>query len=756
MEYDGVTGAVTVTVEDTDQKGILLNPLSLELEEGGPAGTYTVALQSAPTSNVTVTITGPSAEVTLDRASLTFTPATWDTPQTVAVQALEDEDTDNEQFTLTHRARGGGYDTETAHLEVRILDRGEVLLSIYDARVLEEDGYVNLRVELSQPADQLVSVMYRAVAEDAEPGSDYEDSRGIVLFNPGSTNGKIRVKILEDEVPELDETFTVVLSNARNAVIARGSGRVTIVDDQAGASVQIDDGVAFEQDGRIRFTVHLSQPSATPVTLSYRTENGTATAGEDYAAASGVLTFAPGVVQEEIAVELLTDALDWRQETFTVHLQSLDKTRIEKAVAVATIREETSVRSGVLKAYTARFVRTSTVQIVEALHQRFRSRTDASSCSAAQRAVMAQVWGASTGWDPSPGELLAGCHVSRGMGGLSAWGRGAFTRFNGRGEDALRIRADVTTAMVGADYRWRQNWLAGLLVSHSQGDGSFRVYEESGAVQSGLTGVVPYVSVQGTDWGAWMAMGYGRGRTEAQELEGDLVSTFGAAGVQGAWASNAVFGLTVHGDVLFAGAEVDAHAVSAQVYRVRAGLGGDLRLSDVIRPYVEANVRQDGGSAETGTGLELGGGVRLSYPAWRLKGEMRTQGLVIHSADGFTEWGLSGSVQVGDGPEGLTVSVRPSWGPQQGGVLRRQHVELTPAGGNLHRTAMEMAYGVPFKAGVMRSVAGVTQLSTGRMYRLGTELRPRDYMNVSVFGIAYTQANSPSGIGLNLQGSVRY
>ena len=50
VEYDGVTGAVTVTVEDTDQKGILLDPLSLELDEGGPAGTYTVALQSMPIS----------------------------------------------------------------------------------------------------------------------------------------------------------------------------------------------------------------------------------------------------------------------------------------------------------------------------------------------------------------------------------------------------------------------------------------------------------------------------------------------------------------------------------------------------------------------------------------------------------------------------------------------------------------------------------------------------------------------------------
>ena len=275
-------------------------------------------------------------------------------------------------------------------------------------------------------------------------------------------------------------------------------------------------------------------------------------------------------------------------------------------------------------------------------------------------------------------------------------------------------------------------------------------------MQSGLTGVVPYVSVQGADWGAWMAVGYGRGRTEVEELEGDLASTFGAAGVQGEWASNAAFGLTIHGDVLVAGAEVDAHAVRAQVYRMRAGLGGDLRISDVIRPYVEANVRQDGGSAETGTGLELGGGVRLSYPAWRLKGEMRTQGLVIHSADGFTEWGLSGLVQVGDGPEGLVVSVRPSWGPHQGGVLQRQHLDVTPAGGNLHRTAMEMAYGVPLKAGMMRSVAGVAQLSTGRMYRLGTELRPRDYMSVSVYGMAYTHANAPTGIGLNLRGSVRY
>ena len=276
-EYDGVTGAVTVTVKDLDEKGILLNPLSLELEEGGPGrhvyrGAPVCAHLERDGHHHGAGSGGYAEPGVVDLHARNL----GRTPQTITIQAPEDEDTDNEQFTLTHRARGGGYDNETAHLEVRILDRGDVLLSIYDARVLEEDGYVDLRVELNRPANQLVSVMYRAVPEEAEAGSDYEDSRGIVVFGSGSTNGKIRLNILEDEIAESDETFTVVLSNARHAVIARGTGRVTIVEDQAGVTVRIDDGEAFEQDGRVKFTVHLSQPSADPGRgqLSNRERNG--------------------------------------------------------------------------------------------------------------------------------------------------------------------------------------------------------------------------------------------------------------------------------------------------------------------------------------------------------------------------------------------------------------------------------------------------------------------------------------------------
>ncbi len=51
------------------------------------------------------------------------------------------------------------------------------------------------------------------------------------------------------------------------------------------------------------FTVTLDRPSTGTVTLNYATANGTATAGSDYVAGSGTLTFAPGETSKTIHVE---------------------------------------------------------------------------------------------------------------------------------------------------------------------------------------------------------------------------------------------------------------------------------------------------------------------------------------------------------------------------------------------------------------------------------------------------------------------
>ena len=644
--YAGVTAGITVTITDNDVADLVV-PASVTVPEGGNAG-VDVALKSAPTSDVTVTISGYAgtdlAGTPPSPLSLTFTPVNYGTAQTVTLTASEDNDFQNDRETLTLTASGGGYAGVTADIAVTITDNdvAGLVLSITDTQVTEASGMAELQVKLSRPSEEAVRVSYRTIDVTAEAGADYTASRGVIFFEQNATSGVLSVKIAEDGIVEGEETFEVALSDARNADISRATGTVTILENESEAYIGVGDEVGLEEEGWISFRVYLSRPSARPVSVRYRTEDGTAEAGTDYVAQAGVLTFVPGTVEQEISVELIQDGLDWREETFSVHLESSTHARIGKAVAIATIREGTTAASGVLAAYTPRFIRTSSVHVVEALGERM--QLQGSACSAGSRADQARLWHSVSSWDPSPGELLAGCRVSKRIessrGSLSVWGRGSFRRFNGQGADALSLRGDVTTGMLGMDYRWRGDWLTGVLLAHSRGTGSFEVYEESGEVRAGLTGIYPYVSYQSGDWSVWMTGGYGRGEAEVQDLVEDrLSSRFGAAGVRGTLTSVAFIGLKYHGDVLVADAVLKEQAVTAEVYRIRAGVEADARISELIRPYVEANVRQDGGSAEEGVGLELGAGIRVRYPAWRLKGELRSQGLVVHTAEGFTEWG---------------------------------------------------------------------------------------------------------------------
>ena len=58
------------------------------------------------------------------------------------------------------------------------------------------------------------------------------------------------------------------------------------------------------------------------MTVNYATANGTATAGSDYVAASGTLTFAPGVATRPMTVSVNGDTTSEPNETFVVTLSS--------------------------------------------------------------------------------------------------------------------------------------------------------------------------------------------------------------------------------------------------------------------------------------------------------------------------------------------------------------------------------------------------------------------------------------------------
>jgi hypothetical protein len=118
------------------------------------------------------------------------------------------------------------------------------------------------------------------------------------------------VPVYGDRSAEANESFAVTLGGAQRAKIGDGTGVVTIVEDEPRVSIGDAAGtVVATTDGTLgttlTFAVSLAAAYDQAVTVGYATVDGTATAGADYAAVSGALTFAPGETTKTIAVQVL-------------------------------------------------------------------------------------------------------------------------------------------------------------------------------------------------------------------------------------------------------------------------------------------------------------------------------------------------------------------------------------------------------------------------------------------------------------------
>ena len=122
-------------------------------------------------------------------------------------------------------------------------------------------------------------------------------------------------------------------------------------------------------------------------------------------------------------------------------------------------------------------------------------------------------------------------------------------------------------------------------------------------------------------------------------------------------------------------------AAEADVSRVRliveASKPVEMAGERIVTPSASIGLRQDGGDAETGTGLEVGGGVKLAWPGVSIEGAVR--GLVAHEESGYEEWGASGTVRIDPGTSGrgLSLTLTPTWGVPSSGVEKLYGLEHT-------------------------------------------------------------------------------
>jgi hypothetical protein len=201
-------------------------------------------------------------------------------------------------------------------------------VNISDVTVKEGDSDTTdftFTVTLTAASGQPVTVDYATADGTATAGSDYVSASGSLTIPAGQTNGTVTVQVKGDRLSESDETFFVNLSNPINALVADGQGVGTIADNEP--RVNISNPVLLEGDAgtaTMSFDVGLQVAYDLPVTVSYATADGTATAGEDYVATSGTVTFLPGQTLQSIAVAVNGDRLPEQDETLLVNLTTAD------------------------------------------------------------------------------------------------------------------------------------------------------------------------------------------------------------------------------------------------------------------------------------------------------------------------------------------------------------------------------------------------------------------------------------------------
>ena len=327
-------------------------------ENAGPA-VFTVSLSRASTSEIRVNATTADGSA-VQPGDYTRTQATVIIPagtrsMTVPVPIINDTVNEPvETFTVTlsgpfNAVIADGSGTGTITDDDAAGPAPIPGLSINDIRLTEDAGQAVFTVTLSEISATPVTVNARTMDGSALAPADYTSTTGLVTFPPGTLTQSFRVPVVNDDIAEPDETFTVQLASASGASITDNTGIATIIDDGDSApQISVNDVTVAENAGPAVFTISLSKASGYTVFVNAATADGTALQPGDYIRTSALATFAPGETRHEFRVPITDDDIPEPNESFTVQLATAVNASIADETGTGIIIDDNDAHPQVL------------------------------------------------------------------------------------------------------------------------------------------------------------------------------------------------------------------------------------------------------------------------------------------------------------------------------------------------------------------------------------------------------------------------
>jgi len=224
-------------------------------------------------------------------------------------------------------------------------DTGEPAITVGFAQAkymcLECAGTLEVKVKLSQRLDTALEVKYFTQDGLALAGKRYEHVQGSVVFSPGSTEQIIKIPIIDNEVWEEQEDFSVCLDGLNNEGTS-GAGRhsragasgggsigygtrttkvIILNDDEPGTLVfSVDEVKASRESQSVKVVVNRINGSTGRITVKYQTIDDTAFDGSNYTAVSGKLSFEHAVTKADFDIDVKPMLQSRKDKSFRVKL----------------------------------------------------------------------------------------------------------------------------------------------------------------------------------------------------------------------------------------------------------------------------------------------------------------------------------------------------------------------------------------------------------------------------------------------------